>query len=94
MQRADLTAEPHVPFPASGSYPLRAGNAVRPLVGVTPAFRRIGEAVEAARHSVWVTVAFLAPGFRMPEGRGAVAPAAVIPGCRPRARHDVSCPAP
>jgi cardiolipin synthase A/B len=72
MQRAGLTAEPHVPFPASGSYPLRAGNAVRPLVAVTPAFRRIGEAVEAARHSVWLTVAFLAPAFRMPEGRGSL----------------------
>jgi phosphatidylserine/phosphatidylglycerophosphate/cardiolipin synthase-like enzyme len=41
-------------------------------VDVTPAFRRIGAAVEAARHSVWVTVAFLAPGFRMPDGRGSV----------------------
>jgi len=69
---AEVALEPHAPFPAVGSYPLRRGNAVRPLVGVTPAFRRIGEAVEAARHSVWVTVAFLAPGFRMPEGRGSV----------------------
>jgi len=76
MQRTGSTADvalgPHVPFVAGGSYPTRAGNAVRPLVGVTPAFRRIGEAVEAARHSVWVTVAFLAPGFRMPEERGSV----------------------
>jgi cardiolipin synthase A/B len=69
---ADVALERHVPFAASGSYPVRAGNAVRPLVGVTPAFRRIDAAVEAARHSVWVTVAFLAPGFRMPDGRGSM----------------------
>jgi cardiolipin synthase len=60
----------HVPFVGSGSYPIRAGNRVRPLVDGEPAFRRIGEAVDAARHSLWVTVAFLAPDFRMPDGRG------------------------
>lgn len=60
----------HVPPVGSGSYPLRTGNAVRPLVDGEPAFRRICEAVEAARHSVWVTVAFLEPGFEMPDGRG------------------------
>jgi phosphatidylserine/phosphatidylglycerophosphate/cardiolipin synthase-like enzyme len=60
----------HVPFVESGSYPLRAGNAVRPLVDGEPAFRRICEAVEAARRSVWVTVAFVEPGFEMPDGRG------------------------
>lgn len=43
---------------------------MRPLVDGEPAFRRICEAVEGARHSVWVTVAFLAPGFEMPDGRG------------------------
>ena len=36
----------HVPFVESASYPLRAGNAVRPLVDGEPAFRRICEAVE------------------------------------------------
>lgn len=41
----------HIPFPAAGSYPARAGNAVTPLVDGVPAFRRIGAAVEAARHS-------------------------------------------
>ncbi len=60
----------HVPPAASGSYPLRAGNAVRPLVDGEPAFRRICEAVESARHRIWVTVAFLEPGFEMPDGRG------------------------
>ncbi len=62
----------HIPFVRSGSYPLRAGNAVRPLVDGEPAFRRICEAVEAAKQSVWVTVAFLSPDFLMPDGRGSV----------------------
>jgi cardiolipin synthase len=57
-----------IPFVASCSYPARAGNAVRPLVDSAPAFRRIAEAVEAARHGVWLTVAFVAPDFRMPDG--------------------------
>jgi hypothetical protein len=35
---------------------------VRPLVDGIPAFRRIGAAVEAARRSVWVVVAFITPG--------------------------------
>jgi phosphatidylserine/phosphatidylglycerophosphate/cardiolipin synthase-like enzyme len=43
---------------------------VRPLIDGTPAFRRICEVVEAARHSVWVTVTFIRPGFEMPDGRG------------------------
>ncbi len=59
----------HVPFAKGGSYPLRGGNAVRPLVDGEPAFRRIVEVVEAARASVWVTVAFLETGFRLPDGR-------------------------
>ena len=61
-----------VPPATSGSYPLRVGNAVRPLVDGEPAFRRICEAVETARHRVWVTVAFLEPDFEMPDGRGSV----------------------
>ena len=60
----------HVPFVSSGPYPIRAGNAVRPLVDGEPAFRAICEAVEAARHSVWVTVAFLEREVQMPDGRG------------------------
>ncbi len=37
-----------------------------------PVFRRIGEAVEAARRSVWVTIAFIAEDFRMPGGMGSL----------------------
>ena len=53
-----------IPHAAGGSYPLRAGNAVRPWVDGVPAFRRIGEAIEAARRSLWLTVAFFRPGSR------------------------------
>lgn len=60
----------HIPFVTSGSYPVRGGNAVQPLVDGVPAFSRICEAVEAARHSVWVTVAFMTPDFEMPGGHG------------------------
>jgi phosphatidylserine/phosphatidylglycerophosphate/cardiolipin synthase-like enzyme len=49
---------------------LREGNLVRPLVDGEPAFRRICEAIEAARTSVWVTVTFMWPTFVMPDGRG------------------------
>jgi cardiolipin synthase A/B len=62
--------KPHIPFVASGSYPVRPGNLVRPLIDGEPAFRRICEAVEAAHHSAWVTVAFIRSGFRMPDNRG------------------------
>ena len=62
----------YIPHATSGPYPLRAGNRVAPLVDGEPAFRRICEAVEAARKSVWVTVAFLDPAFEMPDGRGSV----------------------
>ena len=62
-----MTAPPHIPFTASGSYPVRAGNLIRPLIDGEPAFRRIWESVEAARHSVWVTIAFLRLGFGMPN---------------------------
>jgi cardiolipin synthase len=60
----------HIPFATTGSYPVRSGNYVRPLIDGEPAFRRICEAVEAARHSVWVTIAFLDEDFAMPDGRG------------------------
>ena len=60
----------HVPAVESGSYPVRRGCAVRPLVDGEPAFRRICEAVEAARRSVWVTVAVLDRDVQMPDGRG------------------------
>ena len=60
----------HIPPVESGSYPVREGCAVRPWVDGEPAFRRICEAVEAARRSVWVTVAFLERDVQMPDGRG------------------------
>jgi phosphatidylserine/phosphatidylglycerophosphate/cardiolipin synthase-like enzyme len=59
-----------IPFVKSGSYPVRSGNFVRPLVDGEPAFRRICEAIEAARSSVWVTVTFMWAAFEMPDGRG------------------------
>lgn len=61
-----------IPAVSSGPYPAREGNLVRPLIGGTTAFRRIGEAVDAARHSVWLTVAFYDEDLRFPEGRGAL----------------------
>ena len=60
----------HVPPVESGSYPLRTGCRVQPLVDGEVAFRRICEAVESARESVWVTVAFLERQIQMPDGRG------------------------
>jgi phosphatidylserine/phosphatidylglycerophosphate/cardiolipin synthase-like enzyme len=65
-----LATDRYVPFVDAASYPVRAGNVVRPLVDGEPTFRRICEAVEAARHSVWVTVTFLTPDMQMPDGRG------------------------
>jgi cardiolipin synthase len=67
-----MTGDTHIPSVATCSYPQRSGNAVRPLVDGVPAFRRIGEAVIAARHSVWLTVAFVAPDFQMPDGIGSL----------------------
>jgi phosphatidylserine/phosphatidylglycerophosphate/cardiolipin synthase-like enzyme len=60
----------HIPFTNAGSYPIRAGNTARPLVDGVPAFRRICEAIEAAEHSVWATVAFYQAAFRFPDARG------------------------
>jgi len=59
-----------IPFVQSGSYPVRPGNLVRPLIDGEPAFRRICEAIEAAQQSVWVTVTFMWTAFEMPDGRG------------------------
>jgi phosphatidylserine/phosphatidylglycerophosphate/cardiolipin synthase-like enzyme len=55
---------------ASGSYPRRDGNLVQPLIGGAEAFARIAQAVDAARERVWLTVAFYADDFRLPDGRG------------------------
>jgi len=60
----------HIEPATSGSYPLREGNFVRPLVDGGPAFERICSAVEAAQHSAWITVAFLEQAARMPGERG------------------------
>jgi cardiolipin synthase A/B len=59
-----------IPFVGAGEYPVRDGNAVRLLVDGAPAFRRICDAIDAAEHSVWVTVAFMWPDFQMPDARG------------------------
>lgn len=59
-----------VPAVQTASYPARPGNALRPLIDGEPAFRRICEAIEAARHSVWATVTFMWADFQMPDGRG------------------------
>lgn len=58
-------------FVATGTYPTRSGNHVRPWIDGEPAFRRIGGTIDAAEHQVWVTVTFMWPSFRMPDGRGA-----------------------
>ena len=49
---------------------MRPGNSLRPLIDGAPAFRRICEAIEAARCSVWATVTFMWADFQMPDGRG------------------------
>jgi cardiolipin synthase A/B len=59
-----------IPLVQTASYPARPGNALRPLVDGEPAFRRVCEAIEAARQSVWATVAFMWADFQMPDGRG------------------------
>ena len=64
---ANITA---IPFVEQASYPVRSGNCVRPLVDGEPAFRRICEAIDSARASLWVTVTFMWSAFEMPDGRG------------------------
>jgi cardiolipin synthase A/B len=59
-----------IPFVETGVYPTRTGNRVVPWIDGLPAFRRICEAIDAARRSVWATVTFMWPSFRMPDGRG------------------------
>src|SRR5262249_1545838 len=54
----------------TGSYPLRAGNRVRPLVDGEPAFRRICAAVHAPRDRLWVTLAVVDHDAQLPDGRG------------------------
>ncbi len=71
-QSARQSVKSHIPGAESGSYPVRPGNVIVPLVDGDPAFRRICEAVEAAEHSVWVTIAFLGHDFEMPDGQGSL----------------------
>ena len=61
-----------IPHPTTCSYPLREGNAVRPLIDGVPTFRRIGKAIDGAQRSVWLTVAYYAPDFQMPDERGSL----------------------
>jgi cardiolipin synthase len=60
----------YIPPTTSGPYPARPGNLVRPLIDGEETMRRIGEAIESARHSVWLTVAFYSDDFLLPDGRG------------------------
>ncbi|MFC5451476.1 phospholipase D-like domain-containing protein [Paenibacillus aestuarii] len=62
----------HIPYIEFGSYPVRYGNAVYPLVDSAPTFRRICEAIENAQFSVWISITFMAPHFQMPDGRGTI----------------------
>jgi cardiolipin synthase A/B len=66
-----VNAASYIPGATSGSYPIRDGNRVRPLVDSEEIFTRLGEAVERARKSLWITIAFLGRDFTMP-GRGSV----------------------
>jgi cardiolipin synthase A/B len=59
-----------IPSAVSASYPVRSGNWVHPLIDGEPAFRRICEAIDMARRSVWTTVTFMWASFEMPDGRG------------------------
>jgi phosphatidylserine/phosphatidylglycerophosphate/cardiolipin synthase-like enzyme len=67
---AALGPTAYIPSTTSGPYPARAGNLVRPLVAGEETMRRIGEAIDGARHSVWLTVAFYSDDFFLPDGRG------------------------
>lgn len=64
------SARGSIPFVQSSSYPVRDGNLIRPLIDGEPAFRRVCEAIEQARHAVWVTVTTMWPEFQMPDGQG------------------------
>ena len=67
---AATSARPQVPFVESGSYPVRDGNLISPLVDGEPAFRRECEVIQAAHHAVWVAVTVMWAGFTMPDDLG------------------------
>ena len=60
----------YIPPTTSGPYPARPGNRVRTLVDGGETMRRIGEAIDGAHHSVWLTVAFYSDDFLFPDGSG------------------------
>ena len=68
----DGLAPVSIPFVDTGSYPTRAGNRIHHWIDGERTFQRIGEAIEAARESVWATITFMWPTFQMPDGRGAL----------------------
>src|SRR6185437_16454889 len=59
-----------IPFVSTGTYPVRTGNTLRPLIDGTAAFGRICAAIEASTSSIWLTVTFLWAEFEMPDGKG------------------------
>jgi cardiolipin synthase A/B len=63
-------SESAIPAVRTSSYPPRPGNFLRPWIDGQPALRRVCEAIETARHSVWATVTFMWKDFLMPDGRG------------------------
>lgn len=63
---------PEIPPASGGAYPRRTGNKVQPLIDGPEAFTQIAEAVEAAQHSVWLTLAFHEAEFRFPGDRGSL----------------------
>lgn len=65
-----MTSGDYIPGSTSGSYPGRSGNRLRALIGSREIFSRLGEAIDAARQSVWMTIAFFARDFELPDGRG------------------------
>jgi phosphatidylserine/phosphatidylglycerophosphate/cardiolipin synthase-like enzyme len=69
LNRLDVR-EPRIPTIQKSSYPARPGNALWPLIDGEPAFRRICEAIDAARQSVWATVTFMWADFQMPDHLG------------------------
>jgi len=58
----------YIPPARTGTYPVRDGNLVRPLVDGVPAFRRICDAVTRAERRVWVTIAFVDRTLLLPDG--------------------------
>jgi len=68
-QPASLRAV-RIPAASASSYPLRGGNALRPLIDGIPAFRAILASVEHATDSVWLTVAFMDRELAFPDAHG------------------------